>query len=694
MILKLAYRNMKRFAGDYQIYLLTLIVISALLYAFDSLFWIRGLGRFEQENQMMAVMIGLATGFVVIITAWLIYYIIRFMMERRSREFGIYLLIGMKKRKVAGLYMQENALLGGAAFLVGSLLGVFVQQVLIAVIDAMIRVPYTFRLSWDYRIFLVAFACYGGCYLLAFLRCGWKFRKQNINDLMMQDRRNEEVTEEHERWKRILLPVTIVFLVVFWGIFTKLRTTGELVLFLIGLVVTVYLFYAGVSAWIICYVRAHGKGIYRGQRLFLLRQFASKVRTMQFTMGTLTALFTLALLGASMAFMFSDYENTVLQVKFPFDVLVYSSQTDDDFADEKEVLYQNANVKETYSYHIYTDEKDQVNTWMLTHLQQFGKSYCNSAGKPDQKKVTKALKTDGTYCRYDTYMGQTDYNYLRKMLGYKPVHFHKDQYIVQIKNRLKNDVKTIGKDLWIADAGGKENLTCAGIYTDPFSQDGQNGGDYVIVVPDGVLRRMKPYYSELAADLKGKAPDSLLQKLDDLSDASQHDFAGHTITELEGNSCSGSDQIIVYVAANLVRDNLIPEVKMLLATMIIPLFYIGLVFVCVALTVLSVQQLSDSAKYRFRYDVLAKIGLTQTQIKQLVFRQLAAYYLCPALLAGVISGKLILSLSRRFVRATGVPTTVGMYFAESAMLFLGIYFVYFVVTLISFQRAIFREGKE
>ena len=39
MIRRLAYRNMKRFAGDYQIYMITLAVVAALLYAFDSLFW-------------------------------------------------------------------------------------------------------------------------------------------------------------------------------------------------------------------------------------------------------------------------------------------------------------------------------------------------------------------------------------------------------------------------------------------------------------------------------------------------------------------------------------------------------------------------------------------------------------------------------------------------------------------------------
>ena len=60
----------------------------------------------------------------------------------------------------------------------------------------------------------------------------------------------------------------------------------------------------------------------------------------------------------------------------------------------------------------------------------------------------------------------------------------------------------------------------------------------------------------------------------------------------------GSDNIISYAGTYLVRDSLISMLEYILGSMIIPLFYIGLVFVCVAMTVLSVQQLSDSAKYK------------------------------------------------------------------------------------------------
>ncbi len=256
---------------------------------------------------------------------------------------------------------------------------------------------------------------------------------------------------------------------------------------------------------------------------------------------------------------------------------------------------------------------------------------------------------------------------------------------MHIKPRLYEEVKEIGKNLQITDAGGAEKLSCAGVYREPFSQDGHNGGDYVVVVPDEVLKRMTPYYAELAADIEGDAPLGLNRELDALTDE-EPGAAGHVMREMEGNSCCGSDNIISYAAVNMVRDNLIPEVKFMLASLIIPLFYIGLVFVCVAVTVLSVQQLSDSAKYKFRYDVLAKLGLERRQIHQLIRKQLGAYYLCPAALAIIISGKMILFMSKGFVIMTGVPVASGSFFVKSIALFFGIYAVYYVVTYIGFVR--------
>lgn len=688
MLNKLAFRNMKRSAKDYLVYILTMTIVTALMYSFNSLFFQNELAAYfsMEEVDIMAVMIGLATVFIVLIVAWLVGYMVRFMLEKRSAEFGIYLLLGMKKRTVSRLYIRENILLGCAAFLLGIPLGILLQQFLLTIMFSMVRLEYHLHISLNRATVLTTALCYGGCYLLALRKCRRKLRKMNIQTLMNARRQNEEIREKHERAKQFILPLSILFIFLFWAVFGLLADAGEIILFLIGLVLTIYLFYTGLSAWIICYVRRKGSGIYRGQNLFLLRQFSSKVRTMQFTLGTLTSLFTLALMGASVALMLSAYENTVLEDKFPFDIQIFHKDADYDFRQERELIDSQCDSADYYAYRIYTDQSSQVNAWILTHLSDWGDQYRKEDGTPDPDRIRDSLWHDECYYPYDTYMGLSDYNRLRSILGYETVSLTAEEYLVQIKPRLYEEVQDIGQDLQIADAAGQDLLTCAGIRRESFSQDGHNGADYLIVVPDQVLERMTPYYSELVATADVSTPVELQFMLDELRDLPESYPEVSPVRSESDFSFGSSDLIVAYTDIYLVRNGLIPQLKYILGSLIVPLFYIGLVFVCVAMTVLSVQQLSDSAKYKFRYDVLTKLGLERRQLQRLVLLQMAAYYLCPALLALVISGKMILAVSGAFVAETCVPMARGEFFARSAALFFGIYLVYFAVTYVSFLR--------
>lgn len=114
-------------------------------------------------------------------------------------------------------------------------------------------------------------------------------------------------------------------------------------------------------------------------------------------------------------------------------------------------------------------------------------------------------------------MSLTDYNHLRRMLGYRPAVLEENEYLIHLKERIHNELGDFSKNLSICEKINEgKALSFAGYRTEPFSQDGHNGGDYVIVVPDHIIEKMTPYYSELAVDLNGKAPQSLGQKLDGL----------------------------------------------------------------------------------------------------------------------------------------------------------------------------------
>ena len=86
MLGKLALRNVKRSVKDYLVYMITMILLTALMFAFNSVLFSPDIRERFDTVGIMAAMIGLATFFIVIIVAWLINYMVRFMLNKRSRE--------------------------------------------------------------------------------------------------------------------------------------------------------------------------------------------------------------------------------------------------------------------------------------------------------------------------------------------------------------------------------------------------------------------------------------------------------------------------------------------------------------------------------------------------------------------------------------------------------------------------------
>lgn len=154
-------------------------------------------------------------------------------------------------------------------------LGLLFQQILLSIFYSMVQLDYKLHLEWNRNCILMTAACYLCCYLLALFRSQKKFRKMNIHDLMDSQRRNEEIKETHEKAKRWFLPLSVLFLVVF-GVFLfcfKAWDTGVVIAFLIGLVLTIYLFYTGIAAWIACYVRKRELLFTVGMRCFCSGSF-------------------------------------------------------------------------------------------------------------------------------------------------------------------------------------------------------------------------------------------------------------------------------------------------------------------------------------------------------------------------------------------------------------------------------------
>ena len=122
-----------------------------------------------------------------------------------------------------------------------------------------------------------------------------------------------------------------------------------------------------------------------------------------------------------------------------------------------------------------------MNNWLYCNLYFFGDRLKDKNGEFDESKLEKEDDYD-VYYTYDTYMKLSDYNALLKMLGKEQISLKKDEYVLQIKQRLEPELSDTILNRVITC--GNEKLHCKNISTVDFEQNGHNGADYVFVIPD------------------------------------------------------------------------------------------------------------------------------------------------------------------------------------------------------------------
>lgn len=665
MLNKLAFRNAMRSLSDYLLYFITMVLITALMFSFNSLLFSESIQILWRGGGFYAAMLILVTVFIVFIIVWLVHYMVRFMTEKRSLEFGTYLLLGFEKAQIVRLFLHENLLIGIAAFFVGIFPGLFLQQILMKLLYVIVDESYFVRFDLNSSTFMMTAAVYCFSYLLALLGNKRQLKKMNIAAMIQQERKNDELSNTNRSGTTVLFFTGILYLFFFAFSTTILEmNVGVVLLLVLGLVISIYFIYAGLSGFLIYFIKKGNPLVWKDGNIFVLRQLSSKIRTMRFTLGTLTLLFMIALIGGSCAMMLNTFQSTQAEEKWSFDISIFSLDTKDDFSEELSLIEGKVENGTYYTYCIYQDGASTMTDYLL-------------------KNVSDA--NEYSYFPKDTFMKLSDYNILREMLGYEPVTLEQGHYLIHIKARMRQYAEEFADTQSLVI--NNNQLSCGGIFTEGFGQNRHNGADYLFIVEDSLIATMQPYYSVLAANIQGGISEQDYNTLKELQ------FKKPMDGDKLNSYGTGTDHIAVNISNVYVKKLDTLWMKSTLSAAIFPLIYIGLICISVALTILSVQQLSDAEKQKRNYAVLKKIGLDASALSSTIFRQTAVYFLFPYLVAVVISIGIDSFISKNFAIFSGVLFPHWIYLGISLAIFSGIYLLYYVVTYSQLKRILIRKER-
>ena len=109
MYAKLIFRNAKRSAKDYLIYIVTLTICVTLFYAFLSIsssYYQPDIGT-AYEITAFSDGIKLAVCAITLLLLFLIRYVNSYMLRRKQKEFAVQSIMGWSKKQSAGSFLQK-----------------------------------------------------------------------------------------------------------------------------------------------------------------------------------------------------------------------------------------------------------------------------------------------------------------------------------------------------------------------------------------------------------------------------------------------------------------------------------------------------------------------------------------------------------------------------------------------------------
>ena len=637
MLFKLSIKNMKKSFKDYAIYFLTLVLGVAIFYMFNSLDTQQAMLDVSTSTReiikLMIGMLNIVSVFVAVTLGLLIAYANNFLINRRKKEFGIYMTLGMGKRQISKIILFETILVGIVSLVCGIVIGVFASQfmsVLVAKLFEADMSKFTFVFSRE--------ACIKTCiyfaimYLAVMIFNTITISRYKLINLLTAIKKNEKV-----KMKNPFISI-LIFLIAagilgfcYYKVTVEADTIREisqmLQIILLGILGTFLIFWS-LSGFILRLVQSL-KGTYlKGTNMFVLRQINNKINTtvISMTVICLMLFMTISILSSSLSL-----RNTMQK-----DLL--------DMTPVDLNLYKTANLPEEYERYgkKYRATEEAIEDSKITIVETLKNNDFDISKLKDIVEIPIYATNDLTWgdfigdkyeevkaqfpmLKYDTaetIVKVSDYNKLAKLYGNEQYSLNDDEYIllcefdnmISIRNSVLKDVNTL-------EIAGKEYKSKYNECKEGFiemSTSHTNTG--IILVPDSC---------NLTEDMKEET--FLAANYNATSDEEKE--------EIEKNFIE-SDSILIknlkekgITLDGMTRISIIESSTGVAAIVVFIAIYLGIIFLIASAAILALKQLTESADNKQRYIILRKIGCDEKMINQALFRQIAIFFMLPLIFA-------------------------------------------------------------
>ncbi|ATZ04033.1 ABC transporter permease [Streptococcus suis] len=168
LTVRLALTNLKKNRRLYFPYALMTILSTAIAYIFASLAFHPDLGQVKGANGVIQVL-GFGMIVVMLAVAIMVFYANSFVMKQRSKEFGVYSILGLEKKHLFLMTFLENLVFSVGTILAGLLLGLALDKLFYALLLKAMQMPVVLASTFQLKTVGIVVAYLFGIFALVSL---------------------------------------------------------------------------------------------------------------------------------------------------------------------------------------------------------------------------------------------------------------------------------------------------------------------------------------------------------------------------------------------------------------------------------------------------------------------------------------------------------------------------------------------
>ena len=655
---KLAISNLIKNRKLYYPFALAVLLAVTISYLFYSLAFNPKIGDLRGAS---AIQFTLQLGFIVVTfaSAIIVLYANSFVMKNRSKELGVYGMLGLEKRHLIGMTFKELLIFGLVTVTVGIGIGALFDNLIFALLLKLAKMKVELVATFQWSVVLTVLLVFGVIFLvLVFLNA--------LRIIRMDALQLSREKAKGEKKGRFLVLQTLVGLITLGSGYYLAQSVKDpisatvtfFIAVLLVIVATYLLFNAGITVFLQL-LKKNKRYYYQPNNLISVSNLIFRMKKNAVGLATIAILSTMVLVTMSAATSIYNGSENMKKLMYPhdFDVKGQNVEVEDldklltQYASEKNLTISNKDVLSYASFGLSSQdgtkltifEKGQNNVMPKTVFLVFDqKDYEKMTGQ----KLNLTGNEVGLWAKNDQLKGQ------------KAFSLNNQEY------RIKEEIQ---QDFIINHVSNQYVLLLS---------------DYnYLVVPDlqSFLDKYQDFaiYTQLYGGMDVTASQEEQLKLADGFDEYVDNFS-HNLKSEDGMVYNGTT-----------KTDAIAEMNALFGGILFIGISLSIIFMVGTVLVIYYKQISEGYEDRDRFVILQKVGLDQKQIKQTINKQVLTVFFLPLLFAFLHLAFAYHMLSL-ILKVIGVVDTAMMLSVTLSIcgIFALVYVLIFIITSRSYRRIV------